>query len=211
MIGICNKCGNHEWDKEVRDNKIFCPKCGNSWEFIKLPLFILTGCSGVGKTTTAMEIIRRKVDFTVLDGDMFFNIMPHETEEDYYEQVEQIGSLSKNLMQTGKPVLWAMAGNLDKLHRTYNSRFFQEIYCLALVCNEEVLRTRMQDGRGIRDAEWIQSSVDYNKYFKTYRQIGDMRFEIYDISEKSPAETADYVIEWVRALKDRMAFSLTKD
>ena len=116
MIGICNKCGNHEWDKEVRGNKIICPKCGNSWEFIKLPLFILTGCSGVGKTTAAMEIIRRKVDFTVLDGDMFFNIMPHETEEDYYALVEQIGSLSKNLMQTGKPVLWTKAGTLDKLH-----------------------------------------------------------------------------------------------
>ena len=107
-----------------------------------------------------MEIIRRKAEFTVLDGDMFYNIMPHETEEDYYDQVEQIGSLSKNLMQTGLPVLWTMAGNLDKLSKTYNSRFFREIYCLALVCEEELLRARMRDGRGITDEGWIQSSVD---------------------------------------------------
>lgn len=150
MIGICTKCGNHQWDKEVKGDEIHCPKCGNSWKFIKLPLFILTGCSGIGKTTTAMEIIRRKAEFTVLDGDMFYNIMPHETEEDYYDQVEQIGSLSKNLMQTGLPVLWTMAGNLDKLPKTYNSRFFREIYCLALVCEEELLRARMRDGRGIK-------------------------------------------------------------
>ena len=151
MIGICTKCGNHQWDKEVKGDEIHCPKCGNSWKFIKLPLFILTGCSGIGKTTTAMEIIRRKAEFTVLDGDMFYNIMPHETEEDYYDQVEQIGSLSKNLMQTGLPVLWTMAGNLDKLSKTYNSRFFREIYYLALVCEEELLRARMRDGRGITD------------------------------------------------------------
>lgn len=150
MIGICTKCGNHQWDKEVKGDEIHCPKCGNSWKFIKLPLFILTGCSGIGKTTTAMEIIRRKAEFTVLDGDMFYNIMPHETEEDYYDQVEQIGSLSKNLMQIGLPVLWTMAGNLDKLSKTYNSRFFREIYCLALVCEEELLRARMRDGRGIK-------------------------------------------------------------
>lgn len=160
MIGICTKCGNHQWDKEVKGDEIHCPKCGNSWKFIRLPLFILTGCSGIGKTTTAMEIIRRKAEFTVLDGDMFYNIMPHETEEDYYDQVEQIGSLSKNLMQTGLPVLWTMAGNLDKLSKTYNSRFFREIYCLALVCEEELLRARMRDGRGITDEGWIQSSVD---------------------------------------------------
>ena len=38
MIGICAKCGNYEWDKTVRDNEIICPKCGNRWPFVKLPL-----------------------------------------------------------------------------------------------------------------------------------------------------------------------------
>lgn len=96
-----------------------------------------------------MEIIRRTTDFIVLDADMFYNIMPHETDEDYYGQVEQIGSLSKNLMQAGKPVLWTMAGNLDKLPGTYNSQFFRAIYCLALVCDEESLKADMRSGRGI--------------------------------------------------------------
>lgn len=29
--------------------------------------------------------------------------------------------------------------NLDMLPRTYNSRFFPAIYCLALVCDEKLL------------------------------------------------------------------------
>lgn len=197
MIGICPKCGNHQWDKKVKDNEIFCPKCGNSWKFTRLPLFILSGCSGVGKTTTAMEIIRRTTEFTVLDADMFYSIMPHETNEDYFDQAEQIGSLSKNLMQAGKPVLWTKAGNLDMLPKTYNSRFFPAIYCLALVCDEELLQARMRNGRGITDEGWIQSSVDYNHYFKTHHQLGDMAFDTWDISGKTPAEAADYVIQWV--------------
>ena len=56
MLGICSACGNTEWDKEVTGNMIKCPKCGNEWKFDKLPIFFLTGCSGVGKTTTAIEL-----------------------------------------------------------------------------------------------------------------------------------------------------------
>ena len=56
MLEICSKCGNHEWDKEVDGNTIKCPKCGYKWKFEKLPIYFLTGCSGVGKTTTAIEL-----------------------------------------------------------------------------------------------------------------------------------------------------------
>lgn len=56
MLGICSACGNHEWDKEVKGNIIKCPKCGNERTFEKLPIYFLTGCSGIGKTTTAVEI-----------------------------------------------------------------------------------------------------------------------------------------------------------
>ena len=67
-----------------------------------MPLFILTGCSGVGKTTTAQELIQRDTDFIVMDADFLFNIMPHETEEDYKNWVEQILSLSKNISKYAK-------------------------------------------------------------------------------------------------------------
>lgn len=56
MLGICSVCGNQEWDKEVEENVIKCPKCGNEWKFEKLPIYFLTGCSGIGKTTTAHEL-----------------------------------------------------------------------------------------------------------------------------------------------------------
>ena len=198
MIAICPKCGNHQWDKEVEGNRISCPKCNHKWSFTKLPLFILTGCSGVGKTTTAQELQKITTDFVVLDADMFYNIMAHETDEDYYAQVEQIGSLSKNIMQCQKPVVWAMAGNIDKLPKTYHSRFFSDIYVLALICSEQELRKRMTEGRKITDEGWIQSSVDYNHYFQTHDRIGEMKFETYDMEEKAPAEAAEAVLNWMK-------------
>ncbi len=55
MVEICPKCGNFSPDKTVTDNTIACPKCGHSWEFLRLPLFIVTGASGVGKSTTVHD------------------------------------------------------------------------------------------------------------------------------------------------------------
>lgn len=75
MIGTCAACGNHEWDKEVIEDIIHCPKCGNSWKFKKLPIFFLTGCSGIGKTTTAQELQKLTGKFIALDADLFYNIM----------------------------------------------------------------------------------------------------------------------------------------
>ncbi len=198
MIAICRKCGSHSWNKEVEENMIKCPDCGEKWNFMRKPLYILTGCSGVGKTTTGMALQKLTMDFVVLDADMFFNIMPHETDEDYYAQVEQVQSLSKNIMQSGKPVVWTMAGNIDKLVRTYNARFFSEIRVLALVCSEESLRERMTIGRGITHEDWINGSVDYNHYFRTHDKIGDLNFETLDTDGKGVSQVAEEVLQWLK-------------
>lgn len=199
MIGICPKCGNHEWNKNISENKnyIICQQCGHQWNFKSMPLFILTGCSGVGKTTTAQELLQRDTKFIVMDADFLFNIMPHDTDEDYKNWVEQIMSLSKNIMQSGKPLLWTIAGALDYFENTYSRRFFTDIYYLALVCNAKDLEIRMREGRHITDSNWIKSSVDYNRWFIENSTATEQKIDTYDITGKSVFEVADYVTEWV--------------
>lgn len=198
MIEICSNCGNYEWDKEIIGDKLRCPKCGAEWEFRTMPLFILTGCSGVGKTTTAIEIMRKKVDFVVLDADIFSGLINWDTDDGCDNWVELIANISKDIMQSGRPVLWTMAGCLDRLPKTHNSRYFSKINCLALVCEESHLRKRMQEGRGITDENWVNGSCDYNRYFMTHESLGDTKYEVLDITGKEPCDVADYVIEWVK-------------
>lgn len=200
MITICPKCKNHKWDKAVEGNFIICPVCGAKWNFIKKPLYVITGCSGVGKTTAGQELQKLTTDYVVLDADFFYNIMPHESEEDYYDQIEHIFSLSNNISQSGKSVVWTMAGNIDKLFQVYHARFFSEICVLALVCQEETIRKRMVEGRGIVDEGWIRSSVEYNEYFRTHERIGEVPFSVLEVDDKSPKGTAKYILEWVRMI-----------
>lgn len=201
MIGICPKCGNYEWKKQITENKkdIICQQCGNQWKFKAMPLFVLTGCSGVGKTTTAQELLQRDTKFIVLDADFLYNIMPHDTEEDCKNWVEQILSLSKNIMQGRKPLLWTIAGALDHFENTYNRRFFTELYFLALVCNSDDLEKRMREGRHITDSNWINSSIDYNRWFIENGTVSNHNIDTYDITGKSVSDVADYVTQWIEA------------
>ena len=197
MLEICPYCGNHDWNKEINSENMKCSKCGYTWEFQSLPLFILTGCSGIGKTATARRLMQNNNDFIVLDADIFYNAMPHQTDDDYQQQIEVLENLSKDIMQCGKPLLWTMAGNLDKLKKSYHSRFFSQIYCLALVCDETSLRSRMTEGRKITDDNWIQSSVEYNNFFLTHNAIGELSFETLQTQDKSIDSVAEDVKKWV--------------
>lgn len=204
MIGMCPKCGNYKWDKEVSKDKrhITCPECGHSWQFRALPLFILTGCSGVGKTTTAQELQQRETDFITLDGDFLYNLMPHETDADYHNWIDHIMFLSSDIMQSGRPLLWTVAGALEHFETGYHRRFFTDVHYLALVCDSDSLENRMREGRKITDEGWIKSSVEYNHWFVTKGIVSGHRVDTYDITGKNASEVADYVMYWEKCIMD---------
>lgn len=104
----------------------------------------------------------------------------------------------KDIAQSKRPVVWTMAGGIDRLAHAYGKRFFSEIKVLALTAEPDVIRKRMTEGRGIEDAEWIQGSVDYNHYFRTHETLGDTKFDTLDCTGGTPAEVAKKVLEWLR-------------
>ena len=82
------------------------------------------------------------------------------------------------------------------LPRSYNTRFFNGIYCLVLTVDDDALRDRMTNGRGITDSGWIEGSVGYNEYLRTHNMLSELSYETLDITDKTPAEVADEVISW---------------
>ena len=61
MFNVCAECGLYAADKHVRplDGSLalaVCPHCGHGHPFRQLPLFMLTGASGAGKTTVCLEL-----------------------------------------------------------------------------------------------------------------------------------------------------------
>lgn len=196
MVEICPKCGNFSPDKTVKDNTIACPKCGHNWGFLRLPLFIVTGASGVGKSTTVHTLQQMSREFVCFESDLLYSIMPHETPEDYMSQTETLMAFSRDVMQCGKPAVWSRAGNIQMLPNAYGTRFFSGIFVLALTAGEAELRRCMTEGRGIADSEWIQGSVDYDRYFSEHDNIEGVYYDTLDVSKLTVQEAARELERW---------------
>ena len=194
MISICPHCGSNRWNKTATATHITCPKCGHSWPYRRGPLLLLTGCSGVGKTTTATRLFGMTTDFAVLDADMFY--IPDDSQ--LSSMLEKVCNLSAAFNQQGTAILWTMAGGLDCIKNTYHRQFFSEIKCLALTSEPDELRRRMTEGRGITDERWLNGSREYNEYFRTHNELGDVHFDKLDITRLSPDEAAEQLLNWVK-------------
>jgi hypothetical protein len=57
MFNVCPKCGEYSVEKSIDASGPFatCPFCGYAHPFLQLPLFIITGSSGSGKTTILFQ------------------------------------------------------------------------------------------------------------------------------------------------------------
>lgn len=195
MISMCPQCGSNRWNKTATATHVTCPECGHSWPYRRGPLLLLTGCSGVGKTTTAIRLFGMTKDFTVLDGDMFY--IPDDSH--LLSMLEKVCNLSAAFNQQGTAILWTMAGGLDCIKDTYHRQFLSEIKCLALTCEPDELRRRMTVGRHITDERWLEGSREYNEYFRTHDELGDVRFDMLDITRLSPDEAAEQVYAWMQS------------
>lgn len=194
MISMCPRCGSNRWNKSATATHITCPECGHIWPYRQGPLLLLTGCSGVGKTTTAIRLFGMTKDFAVLDADMFY--IPDDSH--LSSMLEKVENLSAAFNQQGTAILWTMAGGLDCIKDTYHRQFFSKIKCLALTCEPDELRRRMTEGRGITEERWLEGSQEYNAYFRTHDALGDVCFDKLDITRLAPAEAAAHVHEWVK-------------
>lgn len=194
MISICPCCGSNRWNKTATATHITCPECSHSWPYQRGPLLLLSGCSGVGKTTTAIHLFGMTKDFAVLDADMFY--IPDDSQ--LSSMLEKVCNLSAAFNQQGKAILWTKAGGLDCIKDTYHRQFFSEIKCLALTCEPDELRRRMTEGRGITDERWLNGSREYNEYFRTHDALGDVHFDKLDITRLAPVEAAEQVLNWVK-------------
>ena len=196
MVEICPNCGNYDYDKPGEESAVTCPKCSHPWDFKKLPLFIVTGASGAGKSTTLQALQQMTDELVCLESDIFYNAMPHETPEDYMAQTELLMAFSRDIMQCGKPTIWSRAGNIQMLSGAYGTRFFSDIFVLALTVGEQELRRRMAEGRGITDTGWIQSSLDYDRYFREHDNIEGVPYDTLEVSGLTVEEAAREVGRW---------------
>lgn len=202
MMNVCFQCGMYHADKLIDPAGPFavCPECGFKHPFRQLPLLIVSGASGAGKSTVCQQLTGQLTQAVLLDSDILWRPEFNRPETKYRDYFELWLRLCKNISQSGRPVVLfgAGAGVPDNIEDCIERRYFSNVHYLALVCSDEALSERLKARpiwRGTRDAEYIDGHIRFNHWFKEYDSQPEI--ERIDTTDTPPEETVAWVTSWI--------------
>lgn len=204
MFNVCPNCGEYRADKIILAEGPYavCPNCGFQHRFIRLPLFILTGASGAGKTTACLALAAKAKEFVVMESDILWREEFNQPATDYCSYREMWLRVCKNISQAGKPVILCGAGVPDQFEQCIERRYFSNIHYLALVCEDETLASRLGKRpawRGCSSDEYIAEHIKFNRWLIANAQETEPPMTLLDTSEITVDESVEAVERWIRS------------
>jgi hypothetical protein len=207
LINVCSQCGLYRADKviEVDEDGSFavCPECGYRHSFLRLPLLIIGGASGAGKSTASARLAGKIPGAVVLESDILWNAY-YADQERWSEYFNTWLRMCKNIGQSGQPValFGAGLGVPGNIEACVERRYFSSVHYLALVCDDDVLVDRLRTRptwRGSATDDWLSSQTAFNRWYKEEAGRGTPPVSLLDTTRITVEQTVQAVEAWIRA------------
>lgn len=163
----------------------------------KLPLFIITGASCVGKSTMSEVLFHRESNYIVMESDLLWNEIYNTPDDDYHDYRELWLKVCSNISQIGMPVILCGCAIPKQFEESKGRSYFTSIHYLAVVCDDDVLEARMRLGRKVTDENWIKSSKEFNCWLKKNAKKTIPKIELVDNSNLTPLQAAMITDKWI--------------
>jgi predicted kinase len=179
-----------------------CPSCGYRHRFRRLPLFVITGASGSGKTAICQGLVARLPECVALEVDIFWR-QEFATPEDNYRTFRNLClRVAKNVGQAGRPVVLCGSAIPEQYEACPERRYFAESHYLAVVCQEQQLVERLRNRPGWRrssDPETLKTMVAFNRWFYDHAGSTTPPITLLDNTHLSPEHSVEAAALWIRA------------
>ena len=202
MFMTCEKCGERFEDVTNGSSSIgqLKCKCGNIDKYKKLPLFVLTGASGVGKSTVGRYLQRDCSEIVVMESDLLWNEYYNKPETNYREYRETWLKLCKNISQNGKPVLLVGCVVPEQFEQCKQRIYFESINYIALVTSNKMIEEHLFARPSFRNSgnqENVLTHQKFNEWLKENADKTDPEMVLINNECLSIDETVKKVIESV--------------
>ena len=205
MWNVCWQCGAYRADKliDAQGPVAICPECGHRHPFRQLPLLLVGGASGAGKSTVCQALLGQLPEVVLLDSDILWRPEFNTPTDNYRAFFETWLRLCKNIGQAGRPVVLfgAGVGVPTNLEPCLERRYFSTLHYLALTCADEVLVERLGQRPVWRQShapEYVSEHVRFNRWFKTQASQSVPALDLIDTTAMSVTATAERVAAWIR-------------
>lgn len=203
MFNVCPQCGEYSVEKLIDSSGpvAICPSCGYAHPFLQLPLFLLTGPSGVGKTTVCLELPSLLRECVILESDILWGAVSATAEKNYQDYRDVWLRVAKNVSQSGRPVVLCGTAIPEQFETCPERRYFSALHYLALVCDDHLLEARLKQRptwRRSGSAETIRTMLHLNQWLKEHAFTTHPPMTLLDTSHQSLLETVREVAQWIR-------------
>ena len=206
MMNVCVNCGEYRADKTIDSSGpcALCPVCGHAHRFLQLPLLIVAGASGTGKSTVCHALLASASEAVLLDGDILWRPEFNRPRDNYRDFFETWLRVAKGISQSGRPVVLFNAGMgvPENIERCVERRYFADVHYLALVCDDEVLEQRLRARPAWRKSgapENVEEQLRFNRWFKEKARHGPFAVELLDTTGIYVEETTEQVATWIQS------------
>jgi 2-phosphoglycerate kinase len=204
MINTCFKCGENNAEKMVDINGKYavCPVCGYKNPFIPMPLFIVAGASGTGKSTVLKELLGKMDNVILIESDIIWQEEFNKPENNYRKFFETWLRLAKNISQAGRPVVLfgAGLGVPENIELCIERRYFSKIFYLSLYCLDNELENRLMERpkwRNCYSKEFIEKQKEFNNWFIQYGKEKTPGIDLIDTTNIKLEESVEKVRNWI--------------
>jgi hypothetical protein len=203
MFNICPCCGMYSEEKTIDPSGPYaiCRHCGYAHPFRQLPLFIVTGASGSGKSAACLQLVPILSECVVLEADLFWRPEFSTPENNYRDFRNLCLRVAKNIGQAGRPVVLCGTAIPEQYETCPERIYFAGTYYLALVCDDAAIQQRLQDRPPWRESssrDRIAETVEFNRWLKDNATQTTPPMTLLDTTHAPIQTTAGQIAGWVR-------------